>query len=236
MRRLGDHVFMVILLLLSMLGLTSCGALAAETQLAPIKIDRVDVQVGDLGTARTTPVKARVVGYYGACSRSVHEPVVSRRGSTIAVTIVVEYIVQKDSSCPAMIEPYDRTIELGSFGPGSYTLRVNDYSTTFTVPGEANGDVIFRPLLQEFVAFFGDQDPSTLLPGRIVVELKDGVDFHALDKDLQQIHGRDTNPAMPELSVRVIEVPVGIEQEAISVLRKNPNVKDVHQDHFTTAD
>ncbi len=138
--RLRDQVIVIMLVLFALLGLTSCGALAAETQLAPIKIDRVDVQVGDLGTARTAPVKARVVGYYGACSRSVHEPVVSRRGSTIAVTIVVEYIIHKDSSCPAMIEPYDRTIDLGSFGPGSYTLRINDYTTTFAIAGGAEGD------------------------------------------------------------------------------------------------
>lgn len=234
-RQLVGRAVVIVLLLSGILGLSS-GALAAETQLVPIKIDRVDVQVGDLGADGRAPVKAHVVGYYGACSEPVQEPVVSWQGNTITVTILTEYTVEEDTSCIAVIRPYDRTIDLGSFGLGSYTLRVNDYTTTFTVPGEANGDVIFRPLLQEFAAFFGDQNPSTLLPGRIIVELKDGVDFHALDKDLQQIHGRDTNPAMPELSVRVIEVPPGTEQTAISVLRNNPNVKEVHQDHFTTAD
>lgn len=234
-RRLGNQVIVIILLLSGMLGLSD-GALAAETRLVPIKIDRVDVQVGDLGDAETVPVKAHVVGYYGACSGPVHEPVVSQQGSTITVTILAEYTVEEGTSCIAAIRPYDRTIDLGSFDLGSYTLRVNDYSTTFTVPGEANGDVIFRPLLQELAVFFGDQDPSNLLPGRIVVELKDGVDFHALDTDLQQLNGRDTNPGMPELSVRVIEVPPGTEQAAISALRKNPNVKDVDQDHFIKLD
>ncbi len=142
MGRLRDQVIVMMLVLVALLGLTSCGVLAAETQQAPIKIDRVDVQVDDLGPDGQASVSVHVVGYYGVCSRSVHEPVVSRQGSTIAVTIVVEYIVHKDSSCPAMIEPYDRTIDLGPFGTGRYTLRVNDYSTTFTIAGGPEGDQV----------------------------------------------------------------------------------------------
>lgn len=235
MRRFGDIVIVIILLLVGMLGL-ACGALTAETRPEPIPIDRVDVRVGDLGPDGQAPVSAHIVGRYGGCQGVVHEPQVSREGQTVTAALLSDAPVRRDVSCPADIRTYDRTIDLGSFGPGSYTLRVNDYSTTFTVPGEANGDVIFRPLLQELAVFFGDQDPSNLLPGRIVVELKDGVDFHALDTDLQQLNGRDTNPGMPELSVRVIEVPPGTEQAAISALRKNPNVKDVDQDHFIKLD
>ncbi|CCF84204.1 S8 family serine peptidase [Nitrolancea hollandica] len=222
----------LIIALLTFLALLPGSTLAAEL----VSIDRVDVRVGDLGTDGRAPVSAHVEGIATVgCGRAVQEPVITRQGSTITVQIAIGPS-ERTTTCLDVTGRYRWDLNLGRLEIGDYTLTVNDYTTTFTVPGKANGDVIFRPLLQEFVAFFSDQDSSTLLPGRIVVELKDGVDFHALDKDLQQIHGRDTNPAMPELSVRVIEVPPGTEQEAISVLRKNPNVKEVHQDHFTTAD
>ncbi|CCF84200.1 hypothetical protein [Nitrolancea hollandica] len=153
--RFGNQVIVIVLLLFALLGLAS-GVLAAGTQLAPIKIDRVEVQVGDLGVAGTAPVKAHVVGYYGACSGPVHEPVVSRQGNTITVTITVEYIVHKDSSCIAMIQPYDRTIDLGLFGTGAYTLHVNDYTTSVTVPGTLNSDVLLGRWWQQFAGLFGD--------------------------------------------------------------------------------
>ncbi len=232
------HMRLATALLAFLVAFTGTAVLAAGD---PIKIDRVTVQVGNVESDGRAPVTALVEGSasYG-CDRVLHDPVVSRQGSDVTIQIWVE---QAPPPPPGTVycagytfQPVIRDINLGSLEVGIYTLRVNDFTMTFTVPGKANGDVIFRRLLAAFAAFFGDQDPSTLLPGRIVVELKDGVDFHALDKDVQQIHGRDINPAMPELSVRVIEVPPGTEQEAISVLRKNPNVKDVHQDHFTTAD
>lgn len=150
-----ERAVVIVLLLSGMLGLSS-GALAAETRQSPIKIDRVDVQVGDLGAAETAPVKAHVVGYYGACSGPVHEPVVSRQGNAITVTILVEYTVEEDTSCIAVIRPYDRTIDLGSFGLGSYTFRVNDYTTTFTVPGGFDRDVIEWPLWPTFAGLFSD--------------------------------------------------------------------------------
>ncbi len=156
MRRLGDIVIVIILLLVGMLGLASCGALAAETQLAPIKIDRVEVQVGDLGADGTATVNAHVVGYYGACSGPVHEPVVSRQGSTITVTILTEYTVEEGTSCIAEIRPYDRTIDLGSFDLGSYTLRVNDHTTNFSVPGTLNSDVLLGQWWQQFAGLFGE--------------------------------------------------------------------------------
>ncbi len=216
-------------------------AMTVQADNGDIRIERATVQVGNFGGNGRAPVTAHVEGTTTHfCNAIFHDPEISRNGNSVTVRLVVENVPFSGPgphpACGTMTAPYRQSIDLGAFATGDYTLTVNDYTTTFTVPGKANGDVIYRRLLAAFAAFFGNQGPSDLLPGRIVVELKDGVDFHALDKDLQQLHGRDNNPAMPELSVRVIEVPPGTEQEAISVLRKNPNVKDAHQDHFTTAD
>lgn len=216
-------------------------AMTVQADNGEIRIERATVQVGNLGSNGRTPVTAHVEGTTTHfCSAIFHDPEISRNGNTVTVLLVVENIPFSGPgphpACGTQTDSYNRDIDLGQFARGDYTLTVNDYTTTFTVPGEANGDVILGRLLQEYAAFFGDQDPSTLFPGRIIVELKDGVDFHALDKDVQQIHGRDNNPAMLELSVRVIEVPPGTEQAAISLLKKNPNVKEVHQDHFIRVD
>ncbi|HEU4793779.1 MAG TPA: hypothetical protein VFS96_08985, partial [Nitrolancea sp.] len=76
---------------------------------------------------------------------------VSREGQMVTVALLSDVPVRRDVSCLADIRTYDRTIDLGSFGTGSYTLRVNDYTTTFTVPGE---DVFTGPLWPTFDGLF----------------------------------------------------------------------------------
>ena len=145
----ADRVI-VIGLLTGMLGLSS-GALAVETRPEPITIDRVDVDAGDLEPDGQAPVSAHVVGGYGGCLRVVHEPQVSREGQMVTVALLSDVPVDRDVSCLQDIRTYDRTIDLGSFGTGSYTLLINDYTTTFTVPGE---DVFIGPLWPTFDGLF----------------------------------------------------------------------------------
>ncbi len=149
MGRLADRVI-VIGLLTGMLGLSS-GALAVETRPEPITIDRVDVDAGDLEPDGQAPVSAHVVGGYGGCLRVVHEPQVSREGQMVTVALLSDVPVDRDVSSLQDIRTYDRTIDLGSFGTGSYTLLINDYTTTFTVPGE---DVFIGPLWPTFDGLF----------------------------------------------------------------------------------
>lgn len=163
----------LIIALLAFLVLLPGSTLAAEL----VTIDQVDVRVGDLGADGMAPVSAHVEGVATVgCGRAVQDPVITRQGSTITVQIGIGPS-DRTTTCLDVTGRYRWDINFGRLEIGDYTLTVNDYTTTFTVPGDANGDVIFRPLLQEFAVFFGDQDPSTLLPGRIIVELKDGVDF-----------------------------------------------------------
>ena len=145
----ADRVI-VIGLLTGMLGLSS-GALAVETRPEPITIDRVDVDAGDLEPDGQAPVSAHVVGGYGGCLRVVHEPQVSREGQMVTVALLSDVPVDRDVSSLQDIRTYDRTIDLGSFGTGSYTLLINDYTTTFTVPGE---DVFIGPLWPTFDGLF----------------------------------------------------------------------------------
>lgn len=51
--------------------------------------------------------------------------------NTIYVDIFRE--LPSDTACPAVIVPYDETIRLGSFEPGTYTIIVNDFEVTVTI-------------------------------------------------------------------------------------------------------
>ncbi|HEU4793604.1 MAG TPA: hypothetical protein VFS96_08095 [Nitrolancea sp.] len=127
----------------------------------PIQVDRVTVQVGNVGADGRAPVTAHVEGsaQYG-CDRMLHDPVVSQQGSEVTIQIWVERAPPPPPGtvyCAGYaLQPVIRDINLGSFEIGSHTLKVNDYTTTFTVPGEANGDVIEGPLWSFFARLFGD--------------------------------------------------------------------------------
>ncbi len=153
--RFGNQVIVIMLLLFALLGLAS-GALAAEIPQAPIAIDRVDPQVGALGLDGQAAVSAHVVGRYGACLRPVHEPVVSRQGQTVTVSILADNYSTPNASCPQDILTYDQTIDLGTFSLGSYNLRVNDYTTSFSVPGTLNNDVLLGQLWQQIAGLIGE--------------------------------------------------------------------------------
>lgn len=150
MGRLVDRVIVIGLMLTGMFSLSS-GALAAETRPEPITMDRVAVLVGDLGPDGQASVSVHVVGRYGGCLREVHEPRVSREGQMVTVALLGDVPVGRGVVCPQDILTYDRTIDIGSFGIGSYTLLVNDYTRTFTVP---DGDVYIGPLWPTFDGLF----------------------------------------------------------------------------------
>lgn len=152
-RRLGNQVIVIMLLLLGMLGLAS-GALAAEIHQQTIGIIRVDPQVGGLGLDGQAPVSVHVVGALPCMNQVARTPEVSRNGNTVTVRIL--YDDPPGGICLTAEKSYEQDINLGSFELGSYTLRVNDYTTTFTVPGTLNIDVLLGQWWQQFSGFFGE--------------------------------------------------------------------------------
>ncbi len=64
-------------------------------------------------------------------------PEISRNGN--AVTVRILYDGPPGGICLTAGKSYEQDIDLGSFEAGIYTLRVNDYTTTLTVPGGAEG-------------------------------------------------------------------------------------------------
>jgi len=63
-----------------------------------------------------------------------HDAVVTREGKTINIEVTVQK--PKDSVCPAVYNFFEENLNLGSdFSVGAtYTLNVNDYTTTFVAP------------------------------------------------------------------------------------------------------
>lgn len=156
------HLRLVIAMLAVLLAFVGTAVLATENPIQEdlIDIDRVAVQVGNGGTDGRTAVTAHVEGsaQYG-CDRVVHDPVVSQKGSEVTVQIWVEWAPSPPGTlhCTGYIlRPVIQDINLGSFETGSHNLRVNDYSTTFTVPGGPEEGVIECPLWSIFAWFFGN--------------------------------------------------------------------------------
>lgn len=58
---------------------------------------------------------------------------IEQRRSGNAIQIDIYRIVPLAAMCPAMIVPFERTIDLGTLEPGSYTVTINDFVIQFTV-------------------------------------------------------------------------------------------------------
>lgn len=101
----------------------------ATTRIATV-IDSVTANVLSTSPAQ---IELNVTGYQpDGCDF----PVIvdqTRDGSTITVSIYRE--LPADTMCPAVLRDYAETIHLdGSFTPGTYSIKVNDFSFEVTVP------------------------------------------------------------------------------------------------------
>ncbi len=202
----------------------------------PIQIDRVTVQIGNVGADGRAPVTAHVEGsaFYG-CDRVLHDPVVSRQGSEVTVQIWVERAPPPSPGtvyCQGYaLQPVISDINLGSFELGIYTLRVNDYTTTFTVPGGAAGEVIEWPLGPTFAGLFGDGQANTpeRIPGRLSVKLVPSATPDDVAPTLALVHGHVVNPELfsPNFRWITVSVPPGTEDLAKLLLERDPHVEFV---------
>lgn len=115
---------------------------AADRSPDQVYIDRVDVKVGNTGPAGAAPVTAHVTGQVPICGPLSED--VSRQGATVTVTIAPRPLEPDEITCLAIgLRDYEKDFDLGRFKPGTYTLKVNDYTTTFTI-GDA-GNAILGP-------------------------------------------------------------------------------------------
>ena len=95
----------------------------------PIEIETVEVIVG---SARPALVIARVNGQLGSGCDFLHSITQRRDGNVITVT--VERARFTAGPCTAILKLFQQELGLpGPFEPGSYTVRVNGVSRTFTV-------------------------------------------------------------------------------------------------------
>ncbi len=127
-------------------------AFAANRSPDQVYIDRVDVTADNTGPDGTAPGTARVTGQVPICWPLKED--VSRQGSTVVVTIAPRPLEPGESTCQAIgLRDYTKDFDLGRFEPGAYSLKVNDYTTNFTV-GDA-GNVMLGPLNGMLARLFG---------------------------------------------------------------------------------
>ncbi|CCF85541.1 hypothetical protein [Nitrolancea hollandica] len=127
-------------------------AFAADRSPDQVYIDRVDVTAGNTGPDGTAPVTAHVTGQVPICGPLKED--VSRQGSTVAVTIAPRPLEPGEVTCQAIgLRDYAKDFDLGRFEPGTYSLKVNDYTTSFTVGGA--GRVMLGPLNGMLDRLFG---------------------------------------------------------------------------------
>jgi hypothetical protein len=101
------------------------------TEISPAPIHEVDVLFME-----SYPVQVAVYiqgGLSDGCTE-FHDAVATREGNTINIEATVER--PKDAECTQEYRYFEKNVGLGSdFTPGeTYTLNVNDYTTTFDMP------------------------------------------------------------------------------------------------------
>ncbi len=86
----------------------------------------------EVSAARPAQIELRVVGYQpDGCEVPV---VVEQRREGSAVVVSIYRVVRSDMICPMVLQPYSETIVLdGLFEPGTYTIRINNFTTEVTV-------------------------------------------------------------------------------------------------------
>lgn len=127
----------------------------------PLPIDHVDIRAGAPGPDGLVPVQAHIVAkpYGGGSCQRVLEPAVTRSGDVVTVQVLRHTPAPgalwngSPIACTAMVVTYEHDLNLGQFAPGQYTLKVNEYTTSFTV-SDGRGDVMLGPLDQAFARLF----------------------------------------------------------------------------------
>lgn len=94
----------------------------------PLQIQSVDVLVAE---SHPPQVSVKVSGIIPDSCTKAREPEISRDGSRFTITIIGER--PTGLACAQVISAYERSIQLGTLDPGSYTVNVNSVSKNFTV-------------------------------------------------------------------------------------------------------
>jgi hypothetical protein len=102
-----------------------------KIEIKPAPIEKVEVYF-----MKSKPPQVGVsiqLGLPDGCT-TFHGAVVTREGNNVNINVTVQR--PADAVCPAIYTFFDTSINLGSdFTPGeTYTLNVNDYTTTFIMP------------------------------------------------------------------------------------------------------
>jgi len=92
-------------------------------------VEQVEVRVGE-GTPAAVTIEVQGA-LPDACAELAESPSVTVEGQRI--TVLLEWQRPRDRLCAQVLRPFTRTIEVGSFAPGTYTLVVNDMETSFTI-------------------------------------------------------------------------------------------------------
>lgn len=101
------------------------------TEISPAPVHEVDVRF-----AESYPVQVFVYikcGLRDGCT-AFHDLSVEHDGNTIIISVTTKR--PKKAVCPAVYGFFEKNVSLGTnFSPGkTYTLKVNDFTTTFTYP------------------------------------------------------------------------------------------------------
>jgi hypothetical protein len=124
-------VFTILLLGIGLLSLLSFGCAQSGYEIRPAPIDEVKVSI-----AKSNPPQmvAHIKGGLPDGCTTFHEIKTWRGADTVTISVTVKR--PKNTFCPAIYTNFEQTVNLGSdFVRGrTYTLKANDYVTTFQYP------------------------------------------------------------------------------------------------------
>jgi hypothetical protein len=123
---------------LSILALVTLALIASA---CPAPEDEIEISLAPIHEVEVIfmesfPVQVGVYikgGLRDGCT-TFHDTVVTREGNTINIEVTTQH--PKDTACPAVYTFFEKNLNIGSnFTAGAtYTLEVNDYTTTFLYP------------------------------------------------------------------------------------------------------
>ncbi len=123
-------IFLALLILV--LAATACSKSAVDD----VEINLAPIHEVDVRFMESFPIQVGVnikLGLSSGCT-TFHDAVVTRSGNTINIKVTTQR--PKDKICTAIYGYFDKNLNIGSdFTAGTtYTLKVNDYTTTFKMP------------------------------------------------------------------------------------------------------
>ena len=130
-RLIGFFSLMVILTLAGV----ACGQpseVPGETQKPDVEIRPAPIDEVKVNLLKSNPVQVAVYikgGLPDGCT-TFHDIETTRDGNTVNIKVTVQR--PRGVSCPAVYTNFEQYVNLGTdFAIGTYTLKVNDYTTTF---------------------------------------------------------------------------------------------------------